>query len=131
MNGSASAPSSATMNGTRCAISPAMKATSRESRSSLETITGHLAERARSQGGSEAWPAIERVGTFAGFDLDVFRDDLDSLGFGEARDCGSLGFDAETRALLLLCGDTIIGNNPLHTNCIPPFAVCMKLKFEQ
>ena len=36
-NGSTSRPSSVTMNGTRCAIRPEMKCTSRDSRSSLET----------------------------------------------------------------------------------------------
>src|SRR5438874_2704560 len=46
MNGSASRPSSATMKGTRWAISPETNATSRESRSSLETMTLHLALRA-------------------------------------------------------------------------------------
>jgi hypothetical protein len=43
INGSASRPSSATMKGTRCAIRPATKATSRESRSSLATTTLHFA----------------------------------------------------------------------------------------
>jgi len=43
MNGSASRPSSATMNGTRWAISPATNATSRDRRSSLETRTQHRA----------------------------------------------------------------------------------------
>jgi uncharacterized protein with beta-barrel porin domain len=43
---STSAPSSATMNGTRWAIRPEMNATSRDSRSSLATTTGHLAIRA-------------------------------------------------------------------------------------
>ena len=42
INGSASRPSSATMNGTRCAIRPATKATSRDSRSSLATTTLHF-----------------------------------------------------------------------------------------
>jgi hypothetical protein len=42
MHGSTSAPSSATMNGTRCAIKPEMKWTSRLRRSSLETATAHL-----------------------------------------------------------------------------------------
>ena len=46
MKGSASRPSSATMKGTRCAISPDTNATSRESLSSLETTTQHLALRA-------------------------------------------------------------------------------------
>jgi hypothetical protein len=34
-----------------------------------------------------------------------------------------LGFNSEARAVLLLCRDTIVGNSPFHTNCIPPFAV--------
>jgi hypothetical protein len=40
MNGSASTPSSATTKGIRCAISPEMQATSRQSRSSLLTRIG-------------------------------------------------------------------------------------------
>src|SRR5258707_14541031 len=43
MKGSASAPSSATMKGTRRAIRPATKATSRDRRSSLATTTLHFA----------------------------------------------------------------------------------------
>src|SRR3954447_14163176 len=44
MNGSASGPSSATMNGTRCAIKPAINATSRESRhGSSDTNVAHFA----------------------------------------------------------------------------------------
>jgi hypothetical protein len=46
MKGSASRPSSATMNGTRWAIRPATKATSRDNRSSLDTTMLHLALRA-------------------------------------------------------------------------------------
>ena len=46
MKGFASAPRSATMNETLCAISPLMKCTSRERRSNLATITGHLRRRA-------------------------------------------------------------------------------------
>src|SRR5271165_1771825 len=46
MNGSASAPSSATMNGTRCAIRPEMNATSRDRRHSLATTTAALPLRA-------------------------------------------------------------------------------------
>jgi len=47
MNGSASRPNSATMNGTRCAIRPATKATSRESRSSFDPgrCTGRCKQR--------------------------------------------------------------------------------------
>src|SRR5690348_4871681 len=46
MNGSASAPSSATMNATRCAINPLMKCTSRDRRSSFATRIGHFCFRA-------------------------------------------------------------------------------------
>src|SRR4051812_45481953 len=42
MNGSQSAPSSATTNGTCCAISPEINATSRDSRSSFATSTAAL-----------------------------------------------------------------------------------------
>jgi hypothetical protein len=42
MKGSASRPNSATMNGTRWAIRPATKATSRDNRSSLATTTLHF-----------------------------------------------------------------------------------------
>src|ERR1700719_3266973 len=46
MNGSASAPSSATMNGTREALKTEMKATSRDRRQSFATTTGAFALRA-------------------------------------------------------------------------------------
>src|SRR6476619_5893281 len=46
MNGSASAPSSATMKATLCAMRPLMKCTSRDRRSSFATMTVHLSRRA-------------------------------------------------------------------------------------
>ena len=46
MNGYTSAPNSATRNGTRCTMSPAMKCTSRDNRSSLATSTGQSRRRA-------------------------------------------------------------------------------------
>jgi hypothetical protein len=58
MNGSASVPSSATINGTRCAISEATNAASRE---------------------IELGTAIERIGTLAGFDLSELGGDGESL----------------------------------------------------
>ena len=123
MKGSASRPSSATIKGTRCAISPETNATSRESLSSLEITTQHLALRGCRQGRGKLRPPIERIGAFAGFGLDKFPDDCDPLGFAEAGDGGALGFDAQARAMLLLRGDTKIGDCIAHTNCIPPFAV--------
>jgi hypothetical protein len=61
MKGSASRPNSATMNGTRCAIRPATKATSRESRSSFDTNTLHFALLAAASAASELRPPIEGV----------------------------------------------------------------------
>ena len=95
MNGSASTPSSATMNGTRCAISPAMNATSRESRSSLATMTGHLPARPAASAAASCGPPVERVRALAGLDLDELGCELEALGLGEAVDGGPLGLDAE------------------------------------
>ena len=55
-----------------------------------------------SQRGGKLRPAVERVGAFAGFGLDVFADDREALGFGKPGDGGPLGFDPEARALLPL-----------------------------
>jgi hypothetical protein len=69
MKGSASLPSSATMKGTRYAISEATNATSRESRSSL----GHYHRTVLCPAGCERCcklgASIERIGTLAGLDL--------------------------------------------------------------
>ena len=116
------------MNGTRCAISPATNATSRESRSSLDTRTQHLRGLGRSQRGGELGPPVERVGALAGFGLDELGDDGEVLGFGEPLDGGALRLDPETRALLLPCRDTIVGNSAIHTKGIPPFALCMDMR---
>ena len=59
--------------------------------------------RSRLEGCGELRPAIERVGAFAGLDLDVFGDDCDVLCLGEARDGFALGFNSEARAVLLHC----------------------------
>jgi hypothetical protein len=83
MKGSASRPSSATMKGTRCAISPETKATSRESRSSLETRTLQRALRAAARAAASCGRR-SRVGALAGFRLDVFGDDLQSFRLREA-----------------------------------------------
>jgi hypothetical protein len=78
MKGSASRPSSATIKGTRCAISPETNATSRESLSSLEITTQHLALRGCRQGRGKLRPPIERIGAFAGFGLDKLLHDRDA-----------------------------------------------------
>src|SRR3982074_1861154 len=125
MNGSASRPSWATMKGTRWAVSPETNATSRESRSSLETSPAHLAGGAGSQCRRELRPPIEGVRPLPGFGLHKFTDDRDPLDLREAPDGRSLRLDPEPGAALLLRGDSQIGDRLPHTNCIPPFAVCM------
>jgi hypothetical protein len=125
MKGSASRPSSATMKGTRCAMSPDTNATSRESLSSLETSTLHLGPAGCSQGCGKLRPPIERVEALAGFGLYELLDDRDARGFAEAGEGCPLGLDPKPGAMLSLRGDPEIGNRIAHTNCIPPFAVCM------
>jgi hypothetical protein len=71
------------------------------------------------------WPPIERVGPLAGFGLDELTDDRNPLDLREATDGRSLRLDPEPGAVLLLRGDSQIGDRLPHTNCIPPFAVCM------
>jgi hypothetical protein len=65
-------------------------------------------------------------GALARFDFNVLSDDGDLLGFGETGDGRALRLDPEPRALLLPCGDTVVGNSAIHTKSIPPFALCME-----
>ena len=48
----------------------------------------------RGEGRSQLRPTIESVRALAGLDLGKLVQDYYTLGFGEAGDCGSLGFDA-------------------------------------
>src|SRR4051812_15919578 len=125
MNGSASRPSSATMNGTRCAIRPATKATSRESRSSFETRTQHLPWRAAASAAASCGhrsrasaPLPVSASTYSAMIAD-------GLGFGKPLDGSSLRLDSKARALLLPYGDAV------HTKGIPPFALWMNPLSEQ
>ena len=63
--------------------------------------------------------------------LDVFGNDLGALGVSEPLDGGPLCLDPEPGALLLPCGDTIVGNGAFHTKGIPPFALWMNPLSEQ
>jgi hypothetical protein len=78
------------------------------------------------QGRGKLRPPIERIGPLAGFGLDKLPDDRDPLGFAEACHGCPLRLDPEPGAVLLLCGDSQVGDGFPHTNCIPPFTVCMK-----
>lgn len=66
------------MNDTRWALRPAMKATLREGRSSLQPRmdTSRLGLRQR---GGKLRPTVECLGALAGFSLDEFRDESDLL----------------------------------------------------
>ena len=76
------APSSATMNATRCAISPEMNATSRERRSSLATPTEQPRRFTFAGGGGELRLAIERVGPFSDSNS-TNSPTISRVGFGE------------------------------------------------
>src|SRR5215212_5119578 len=105
MKGSASGPSSATMNGTRWLIRPAMNATSRLSRSRFATSTGQRRRQLR--------PAIQRVGPFAGLDLDPLGHDREALGRAEPSKGGLLRLKPQARAALPGGGDADVGEGGL------------------
>jgi hypothetical protein len=73
-----------------------MKCTSRDSRSSLATTTGHFNQR-----GSQLWAAIQSVRTLARLDLDELGCDLDPLGLCKAGAGGALRLDTKARTALL------------------------------
>ena len=77
------------MNGTRCAISPEMKATSRLSRSSFATQTVPLIRRAC------AGAAAERIRPFAGLGLDILAGQRHGLCGAEAGNRGALRVSPE------------------------------------
>jgi hypothetical protein len=61
-------------------------------------------------------PPIERVGPLAGFGLDELADNRNPLDLREATDGRSLRLDPEPGAVLLLRGDSQIGDRLPHTN---------------
>ena len=98
MNGSASAPNSATMNGVLWLIRPEMKWTSRLKRSSLATIIGGLELPGCGQGRRELRPAVERVSARPGLDLGERLQEVVALGLGEAGERGLLRLEARARS---------------------------------
>ena len=100
MNGSASAPSSAAMNGTLEAIRPAMKATSRESRSSLGDDDGAADLLRGCQGCGELWSALQRICALARLDLDELARDGETLALAELGDGTTLRFQSQAGATL-------------------------------
>src|SRR5262249_15547007 len=85
-NGSTSAPSSTTTKGTRCAIRPEMKATSRLRRSSFATTTAAFALHG---------PAVQGVRALTRLHLHVLADEFQTLGLHEAGHRFPLRFDPQ------------------------------------
>src|SRR6266853_2251435 len=123
MKGSASRPSSATMNGTRWGHQAGNERDIAGEAVELRDQDTALGVAGRCERSCELGPPIERVGALSGLGFDVFRNDPEVLGFGEPGDCCALGLDPEPGAVLLPCGDTIVGDSAFHTNCIPPYGV--------
>jgi hypothetical protein len=86
-------------------MSPYSNATSRDSRSSLETTSLHLAAR-----------AAARAAASCGRRPSAY--DRQPFGFGKAGHGRALCFDAEAGAAPLLGGETVVGDSGFHTNRI-------------
>jgi hypothetical protein len=99
MNGSASAPYSVTMNGTRCAIKPEIDATSRDKRQSFATTTGAFTFFAFASASASIG---RRSRASLPFPLSTSKD-VQTLCGGEASNRFALRFNPET-ALALLAG---------------------------
>jgi hypothetical protein len=54
------------------------------------------------KGAGKLRPAVQRIGAFAGFNFGELVEDRDALGFGEAGNGGTLGFEAKARTTLPL-----------------------------
>src|SRR6516225_6015917 len=93
MKGSVSTPSSVTMNGTRCFMSPLMKCTSRLSRSSLATMIGAV---------------------LAALHLDEGLGEGEAFGLGKPLQGLLLGLKAETRPALLAGGHSDVTDRLPH-----------------
>jgi hypothetical protein len=87
MKGSASAPNSATMNGTLWAIKPEMNATSRDKRHSFATATGAFAFCAFARASASLGRRLRASFPFAGLDLHKHGENLQPLG---AAKCGAI-----------------------------------------
>src|SRR5713226_2662437 len=102
MNGSASRPCSATMNGTLCAIRAATKATSRDRRSSLATTTLHFADLAAERAAASFGRRSRASAPLPVSASTKLGDDRERFGLGEALNSGALRIDAKAEALLSL-----------------------------
>jgi hypothetical protein len=103
----------------------------RESLSSLETTTQHLALRAAAKAAASCGrrsSASKPLPVSASTNSPM----IVILSASPKRVHGSpLRLDPEPGAMLSLSGYPVIGDCISHTNCIPPFAICMKSEVEQ
>ena len=74
-------------------------------------------------------PAIERIGALAGLGLDELADDRDPLGFAEAGNGSALSIDPSPERCCCYVETRSRRRCIAHTNCIPPFAVCMRAAY--
>ena len=91
-----------------------MNATSARQPVELGHSDGSLGLLRRLQCRLEFGPAVERISTFAGFDLGVFGDDLEAFSRGERGDSLALRLQAKAGAALLLAADAIVGDEGRH-----------------
>src|SRR5450631_3920548 len=112
MKGSAFRPSDVTMNGTLFVIRPAMKLTSRASRSSFATTTAHFSFLAATLG--EAVGDVPARRCLAGLDLDELTGDLQAFSSSELGDGGALCFQTQARLALLRGRDPKVGDHAGH-----------------
>lgn len=68
----------------------------------------------KGEGSGQLRTSIKCIRALSGFDLGELLEDDHSLGLGKAGDRGALGLDAQARASLPLCGDSIVGDRARH-----------------
>ena len=100
MKGSASAPSSAPMNGTRCAIKSGDEGDVAGEPVELGDDDRAFCRAGHFEGGGELWASIQGIGALAAFYLDELAQQGDAFRFSEAGDGGALCIDAEAGASL-------------------------------
>jgi hypothetical protein len=66
-------------------------------------------------------PAVERIGTFAGLDLDELSCEREAFCLGEAGHGRSLSLDAESRTALASGRDAVVGDGLLHVRRVRCF----------
>src|SRR6267142_1642555 len=114
MKGSASRPSSATMNGTRWAIRPATKATSRDRRVQLGNNYAALRRLCSGQRCGQLRAPVQGVRALTSFSFDKLSRNSEGFASGEVIDSGPLGIKAEAGAVLALRRNPKICNRLLH-----------------